>query len=136
MDTLLGKHLTCLSNSALFWIFWKIMIYYMKLNFSITNCLYYDLRDECRKNLQHETSLNKTFSAHNIIIIIRVIQFLLSSPPGLLTKSIFSVIDMMILWLLVWKLVQKIHWDTFLGTFHYYLPAKICENRGKWKNLI
>ena len=44
---------------------------------------------------------------------------------GLLTKSIFLLTDMMILWLLVWKLVQKIHWDQFLHTFLYYHHTQI-----------
>ena len=44
---------------------------------------------------------------------------------GLLTKSIFLLTDMMILWLLVWKLVQKIHWDQFLDTLLYYHHTQI-----------
>ena len=44
---------------------------------------------------------------------------------GLLTKSIFLLTDMMILWLLVWKLVQKIHWDQFLHTLLYYHHTQI-----------
>ena len=44
---------------------------------------------------------------------------------GLLTKSFFLLTDMMILWLLVWKLVQKIHWDQFLDTLLYYHHTQI-----------
>ena len=44
---------------------------------------------------------------------------------GLLTKSIFLLTDMMILWLLVWKLVQKIHWDQYFLTLLYYHHTQI-----------
>ena len=59
-------------------IFVKTMTYSRKLNFYITNCLYYDLRDKYRKSWHHETSLNNYFTALYIIIIIRIIQFRLS----------------------------------------------------------